>query len=85
MKHERGLILITGATGSGKSTTLASLINAINVAEAKHIITIEDPIEYLFTEKRCIITQREIGIDTNTFAAAMRAAMREDPDIYSAG
>ena len=85
MKHERGLILITGATGSGKSTTLASLINAINVSEAKHIITIEDPIEYLFTEKRCIITQREIGIDTNTFAAAMRSAMREDPDIILLG
>lgn len=85
MNHERGLILITGATGSGKSTTLASLVNAINSAQAKHIVTIEDPIEFLFTEKRCIITQREIGIDTNTFAGAMRAAMREDPDIILLG
>lgn len=83
--HERGLVLITGATGSGKSTTLASLINQVNANKAKHIITIEDPVEFLFTEKRSIITQREIGIDTNSFASAMRAAMREDPDVILLG
>ena len=84
-KLERGLILITGATGSGKSTTLASLISHINQTEPMHIITIEDPVEYLFTEQRCIITQRELGIDTNTFADAMKAAMREDPDVILLG
>ncbi len=84
-KFERGLVVITGATGSGKSTTLASLVNQLNMAKGKHIITIEDPIEFLFTEKRSIITQREIGIDTNTFADAMRAAMREDPDVILLG
>lgn len=82
---ERGLVLITGATGSGKSTTLASLINEINNAHAKHIITIEDPIEFLFTERRSIVTQRELGIDTNSFADAMKAAMREDPDVILLG
>lgn len=85
VNHERGLVLMTGATGSGKSTTLASLLNMINVQKAKHVITIEDPIEYLFTEKKCIITQREVGIDTNSFSDAMRAAMREDPDIILLG
>ncbi len=84
-KFQRGLILITGATGSGKSTTLASLVNQINDTKGKHIITLEDPIEFLFTEKRSIITQREIGIDTNNFADAMRAAMREDPDVILLG
>ena len=82
---ERGLILLTGATGSGKSTTLASLINSINLSRSEHIITIEDPIEFLFSEKRSIITQREVGIDTNTFAEAMRAALREDPDVILLG
>ncbi len=82
---ERGLVLITGATGSGKSTTLASLINEVNATQTRHIITIEDPIEYLFSEKSSIITQREIGIDTNTFADAMKAAMREDPDVILLG
>ncbi len=84
-KLERGLVLITGATGSGKSTTLASLINEVNLGHAKHIITIEDPIEFLFTEKRSIITQRELGVDTNSFADAMKAAMREDPDVILLG
>jgi twitching motility protein PilT len=84
-KLERGLVLLTGATGSGKSTTLASLINAVNNLRSEHIITIEDPIEFLFSEKRSIITQREIGIDTNTFAEAMRAALREDPDVILLG
>ena len=85
LKLERGLVLITGATGSGKSTTLASLINEVNNTQNKHIITIEDPIEYLFSERNAIITQREIGIDTNTFAEAMKAAMREDPDVILLG
>ncbi|OGI66874.1 MAG: hypothetical protein A2W18_02445 [Candidatus Muproteobacteria bacterium RBG_16_60_9] len=82
---ERGLVLITGSTGSGKSTTLASMINEINSARSDHIITIEDPIEFLFTEKKSIITQREVGIDTNTFADAMRAVLREDPDVILLG
>jgi twitching motility protein PilT len=82
---ERGLVLLTGATGSGKSTTLASLINSINLSRSEHIITIEDPIEFLFSEKRSIITQREVGVDTNTFAEAMRAALREDPDVILLG
>jgi len=85
MKLERGLVLITGATGSGKSTTLASIINQINHTRSDHIITIEDPIEFLFTEKKSIITQREVGIDTNTFAEALRAALREDPDVILLG
>jgi len=84
-KLERGLVLFTGSTGSGKSTTLASLINSINLSRSEHIITIEDPVEFLFSEKRSIITQREIGIDTNTFADAMRAALREDPDVILLG
>ncbi|MHB8534967.1 MAG: type IV pilus twitching motility protein PilT [Sulfuricaulis sp.] len=82
---ERGLVLLTGSTGSGKSTTLASMINSINLLRSEHIITIEDPVEFLFSEKRSIITQREIGIDTNTFADAMRAALREDPDVILLG
>jgi len=82
---ERGLILVTGATGSGKSTTLGSLINQINNTRSDHIITIEDPIEFLFTEKKSIITQREVGIDTGSFAEAMRAALREDPDVILLG
>lgn len=84
-KLERGLVLLTGATGSGKSTTLASLINGVNQSRSEHIITIEDPIEFLFSEKKSIITQREVGIDTNTFADAMRAALREDPDVILLG
>jgi twitching motility protein PilT len=82
---ERGLVLVTGATGSGKSTTLAALINEINHSQTNHILTIEDPIEFLFNEKRSIITQREVGIDTNTFADAMRASLREDPDVILLG
>ncbi|SRR5581483_10708870 len=84
-KLERGLVLITGSTGSGKSTTLAALINEINNSRSDHIVTIEDPIEFLFTEKKSIITQREVGVDTNTFADAMRAVLREDPDVILLG
>lgn len=82
---ERGMVLVTGSTGSGKSTTLGSLINQINLIRSDHIITIEDPIEFLFTEKKSIITQREVGIDTGSFADAMRAALREDPDVILLG
>jgi twitching motility protein PilT len=82
---ERGLVIVTGATGSGKSTTLASLINEINHKHAKHVITIEDPIEFLFRERRCIISQREIGVDATSFANAMKATLREDPDVILLG
>lgn len=84
-KHERGLVLITGATGSGKSTTLGALIDDINSTRSDHIITIEDPIEFLFHDKKSIITQREVGVDTESFADAMRAALREDPDVILLG
>ncbi len=83
-KH-RGLILVTGPTGSGKSTTLAAMIGEINRTYRKHIITIEDPIEYLHTHIQCVINQRELGADTKSFAAALRAALREDPDILLVG
>jgi twitching motility protein PilT len=81
----RGLVLVTGATGSGKSTTLAALINQINAQRSNHIITIEDPIEFVFRDKRSIINQREIGQDATTFAAALRAALRQDPDVIFVG
>jgi len=81
----RGLILVTGPTGSGKSTTLAAMINAINLTRSEHIITIEDPIEYLHNHKMSIINQRELGQDTKAFPAALRAALREDPDVILVG
>jgi twitching motility protein PilT len=81
----RGLVLITGTTGSGKSTTLASIIDYINKRCRQHIITLEDPIEFLHTNKKCIITQREMSIDTHDFMMALRAAMREDPDVILIG
>lgn len=80
-----GLILITGITGSGKSTTLASMINEINENYSKHIITVEDPIEYIHTHKKSIINQREVGADVQDFSRAVRAAMREDPDVLLVG
>jgi len=82
---KRGLILVTGATGNGKSTTLASIINFINQKRRAHIITIEDPIEYLFEKNLSVISQREIGPDTESFASALRAAMRQDPDVLMVG
>lgn len=82
---QRGLVLVTGATGSGKSTTLASIINKINLERSCHIITLEDPIEYLHDHKRCVINQREVGVDTETFSLGLRAALREDPDIILVG
>jgi twitching motility protein PilT len=81
----RGLVLVTGTTGSGKSTTLASMIDWINQRKRLHIITLEDPIEYLHTNKKSIITQREISIDTKDFRVSLRAAMREDPDVILIG
>lgn len=82
---ERGLILVTGPTGSGKSSTLASMVNAINASKAKHIITLEDPIEYIHQDQRSFINQREIGFDTRTFASALRASLRQDPDVILVG
>ncbi len=84
-KLERGLILATGVAGSGKSTTLASMVEYINQTQAKHIITIEDPIEYLFEDKRSIISQREIGTDAPSFAAALKQALRQAPDVIMIG
>jgi twitching motility protein PilT len=81
----RGLVLVTGPTGSGKSTTLASLIDEINRTKAEHIITIEDPIEFLHRHKRCIVNQRELGPDATTFADALRGALRQDPDVILLG
>lgn len=82
---ERGLVLVTGTTGSGKSTTLASMINEINKTQRKHIITVEDPIEFIYEKGLSIISQREAGEDVLSFADAVRAAMREDPDILLVG
>ncbi len=82
---ERGLVLVTGITGSGKSSTLASIINEINNTKNKHILTIEDPIEYLIRDKKSIISQREIGQDTTTFSHALRAGLRQDPDVILIG
>ncbi|WP_295055128.1 PilT/PilU family type 4a pilus ATPase [Sulfuricurvum sp.] len=82
---ERGLVLVTGVTGSGKSTTLAALIDEINRTRRKHIITIEDPIEFVHKDRKCIINQRSVGQDTISFGNALRAALREDPDIILVG
>jgi twitching motility protein PilT len=81
----RGLVLVTGPTGSGKSTTLASLIDEINAERDEHIVTIEDPIEFLHHHKRCIVNQRELGSDAPTFALALKAALRQDPDVILVG
>ena len=84
-KEHRGLIVVTGTTGSGKSTTLASLIEEMNTKRSDNIITIEDPIEYIYRDKKCIIAQREVGGDTETFATALRHAFRQDPDTILIG
>lgn len=81
----KGFVLVTGPTGSGKTTTLATLIDIINQERYEHIITIEDPIEFIHQHKNCIIDQREVGIHTNTFAGALRSALREDPDVILVG
>ncbi|MFZ2196869.1 MAG: PilT/PilU family type 4a pilus ATPase, partial [Thermodesulfovibrionales bacterium] len=83
--ESRGLILVTGTTGSGKSTTLASMLDNINTNKTEHIMTIEDPIEYLHRDKRSIVNQREIGNDTESFSKALRAALRQDPDVILVG
>jgi twitching motility protein PilT len=85
VEKQRGLVLVTGVTGSGKSTTLAAMINEINQNKHKHIITIEDPIEFVHKEKNCVIEQRSIGQDTLSFKNALRGALREDPDIILIG
>lgn len=82
---KRGLILVTGPTGSGKSTTLASLIGQINKTRSAHIITLEDPIEYLHSHNKCIVNQREMGLDSESYSSALRAALRQDPDVILVG
>jgi twitching motility protein PilT len=82
---KRGLVLVTGVTGSGKSTTLAAIIDMINAKRRDHIITIEDPIEFVHTHKRCIVNQREVGTHTRSFSEALRSALREDPDVILVG
>jgi twitching motility protein PilT len=84
-ERPRGLVLVTGPTGSGKSTTLAALIDEINRKRREHILTIEDPVEFVHRHKRCIVNQREIGPDTPTFAEGLRAALRQDPDVILLG
>jgi len=81
----RGLVLVTGPTGSGKSTTLAALIDEINRTRTDHILTIEDPIEFVHSHKGCVVNQREIGVDANSFGDALRAALRQDPDVILLG
>jgi twitching motility protein PilT len=84
-EYPRGLVLVTGPTGSGKSTTLAALIDQINTNETKHIVTVEDPIEYNHNSKKSLIAQREVHYDTYSFSAALRSALREDPDVVLIG
>src|SRR5262249_60022265 len=81
----RGLVLVTGPTGSGKSTTLASLIDIVNSEREVHIMTVEDPIEYLHRHKRAIVNQREVGADTYSFANALKHVLRQDPDVILVG
>ena len=83
--YKRGLVLVTGPTGSGKSTTLAAILNHINETRREHILTIEDPVEFVHTPKKCIINQRELGAHTKSFNNALRAALREDPDVVLVG
>ncbi|MEJ7717037.1 MAG: type IV pilus twitching motility protein PilT [Thermoleophilaceae bacterium] len=84
-REERGIILLTGTTGSGKSTTLAAMIDQMNTTEPKHIVTIEDPIEFLHKDKRSVINQREVGADTASFKQALRRVLRQDPDVILIG
>src|SRR5690606_10328474 len=83
--RSRGLILVTGTTGSGKSTTLAAMIDHINTSRTSHVMTIEDPIEFLIRDKRSIVNQREIGVDTLSFGQALKSALRQDPDVILVG
>jgi twitching motility protein PilT len=84
-EEQRGLVLVTGATGSGKSTTLAAMVDHINSKRTAHVVTIEDPIEYLHRDRKCIINQREVGFDTTGFAPALKSALRQDPDVILVG
>src|ERR671914_688585 len=84
-KKPRGFVLVTGPTGSGKSTTLAAMLDLINEERSEHIMTVEDPIEFMHRHKRCIVNQREIGADAQTFALALKAALRQDPDVILVG
>lgn len=84
-ENERGLVLVTGATGSGKTTTLAAMLNAINQSQAVHILTIEDPIEYVHKSVRASVSQREVGLDTQNYSEALRSALRQDPDVIFVG
>ncbi|HEX9695341.1 MAG TPA: type IV pilus twitching motility protein PilT [Actinomycetota bacterium] len=84
-RREKGLVVVTGPTGSGKSTTLAAMVDLINSERSGHILTIEDPIEFVHHPKRCVVTQREVGSHTNSFANALRASLREDPDVILVG
>lgn len=81
----RGIVIVTGETGSGKSTTLAAMIDRINHSRCEHVLTLEDPVEYLYTPDRCVFNQREVGPDTRSYAAGLRSALREDPDILLIG
>ena len=85
VQQKQGILLVTGPTGSGKSTTLAAMINRINETRHDHIMTVEDPVEFVHTDKKCTINQREIGSDTNSFAEALKRALRQDPDIILVG
>jgi twitching motility protein PilT len=84
-EEERGIVLLTGTTGSGKSTTLAAMIDHMNYTMSKHIVTIEDPIEFVHADKRCVINQREVGMDTASFKRALRRVLRQDPDVILVG
>ncbi|MEM1297065.1 MAG: PilT/PilU family type 4a pilus ATPase, partial [Verrucomicrobiota bacterium] len=84
-RRKGGIVLVTGGTGSGKSTTIAALLNWINQQQSKHIVTIEDPIEYLIQPSKCIVTQREVGTDTDSFASGLKAALRQSPDVILVG
>lgn len=85
IKREKGLILVTGPTGSGKSTTLAAMLNEINTYESRHIITVEDPVEFVHSNKKALFSHRNVGTDTNSFSAALKYAMRQDPDVILIG
>ncbi|HEY9836525.1 MAG TPA: ATPase, T2SS/T4P/T4SS family, partial [Vampirovibrionales bacterium] len=85
ISHSQGLVLVTGPTGSGKSTTMAAMIRCLNETSFKHVISIEDPIEYVHASKSCLISQREVGLHTDDFHTSLRAALREDPDVILIG